>query len=92
MLERALAIDEAALSPNDPRVASSLEELARVLIRQDRLKEARRLAERSLTIHEVAHGPEHEAVAGSLSVLSKVVYQQRDFATARTLLERAHRM
>src|SRR5664280_1923746 len=70
LLDRALAITEAAHGPEHPAVATSLNNLAAVLRDLGEPAAARLLLDRALTIHEAAHGPEHPAVATSLGNLA----------------------
>ena len=63
LLERALAIDEAAYGPDHPEVATDLNNLAQILRELGQLKVARPLQERALAITEAAYGPDHPDVA-----------------------------
>jgi hypothetical protein len=62
-LTRALAITEAAYSPDHPDVATDLNNLAVILQDLGQLAEARPLAERALAITEATYGPGHPSAA-----------------------------
>jgi CHAT domain-containing protein len=85
----ALAIREQALGPDHPDVATSLNNLARLLQENGEYTEARPLYERSLKIRERVSGPNHPEVATSLNSLGYLLYLAGDYATARPVLERA---
>jgi class 3 adenylate cyclase/Tfp pilus assembly protein PilF len=89
LLERALAIREKVLGPEDPDTALSLNDLGFLIERQGHLAEARPLYERALAINEKALGPEHPATAENVANLGRLLWFQGDFARARSLLERA---
>ncbi|MBP2339794.1 tetratricopeptide (TPR) repeat protein [Saccharothrix coeruleofusca] len=89
LLERALAIGEAAHGPDHPAVATRLSNLALVLRDLGRPAEARPLLERALAIDEAVHGPDHPDVATSLGNLALVLRDLGRPAEARPLLERA---
>ncbi|MCO1577677.1 FxSxx-COOH system tetratricopeptide repeat protein [Crossiella sp. SN42] len=89
LLERALAIGEAAHGPNHPTVAISLGNLAVVLKELGQPDQARPLLERALAIGEAAHGPNHPTVAAILSNLAVVLQDLGRPDQARPLLERA---
>ena len=63
LLERALAIDEAAYGPDHPDVATTLNNLAGILHDLGHPDQARPLPERALAIDEAAYGPDHPTVA-----------------------------
>src|SRR5664280_2187442 len=89
LLERALAIHDAAYGPDHPAVAISLGNLALVLQSRGEPAAARPLLERALAIHEAAYGPEHPDVAASLNNLALVLRDLGEPAAARQLLDRA---
>jgi tetratricopeptide (TPR) repeat protein len=89
LFERALAIREKILSPDDPRTATTLTQLADVVHDQDDLPTARMLHERALAIREKALGPEHPHTAWSLDELARVLQDQGELAQAQSLSERA---
>ena len=63
LLERALAIAEAAYGPDHPQVAVTLNNLGNVQEELDELPAARTILERALAIAEAAYGPDHPQVA-----------------------------
>jgi eukaryotic-like serine/threonine-protein kinase len=87
--ERALAIEERALGPEHPSVATSLNNLALVHRATGSYAEAKALQERALGIRERALGPHHPDVAQSLNNLAGVHYGTGSYAEAKALLERA---
>jgi tetratricopeptide (TPR) repeat protein len=89
LLERALAIDEAAYGPDHPAVAAALNNLALILQALGDLAGARPLQERALAIDEAAYGPDHPAVATALNNLAQILRDLGDLAGARPLQERA---
>jgi tetratricopeptide (TPR) repeat protein len=89
LAERALAIDEAALGPDHPAVATDLNNLALIVQDLGLAGEARRLAERALAITEAALGPDHPAVAIRLGNLAVIVRDLGLAGEARRLAERA---
>lgn len=89
MYEHSLAIDEAALGPNDPIVAINLSNLAGVLEAQGDLIGAKALDERALAISEAAFGPNHPQVATLVNNLGYILSAQGDLAGAKLFYERA---
>ena len=90
LFERALAIREKLLGPEHPDTATSLNNLANLLLDQRDLAGARPLLERALAIWEKALGPEHPDTATSLNNLASLLHRASgDLAGARPLLERA---
>jgi len=87
--ERALAIRERALGPDDPGIVTSLNGLAVVISRSGDIAGARPLFERALAIREKALGPDHPDVANSLMGLANLLARAGDYAAARPLFERA---
>ncbi len=88
-LQRALAIDEAALAPNHPDLARTLTELGAVYYQEGDYEEARESYERALAIREQAFGPEHPLVASTLGNLGKVAEARAKYDEARAHDERA---
>jgi tetratricopeptide (TPR) repeat protein len=73
LLERALAIREAHLGPDHRDTATSLTNLAEVLVDQGDLAGARRLYERALSIFEARMGADHpntERMRASLAAVT----------------------
>ena len=65
LVERALAITEAAYRTDHPNVATCLDNLARILRHLGEFTTARATAERALTIREAAFGQDHPATRRS---------------------------
>jgi tetratricopeptide (TPR) repeat protein len=89
LLERALAITEAAHDPDHPYVATALNNLALALHDQGNPEQARTLYERALAITEAAYGPDHPHVAIRLSNLAVALGDLGHPEQAQPLLERA---
>ncbi|MDQ3274477.1 MAG: FxSxx-COOH system tetratricopeptide repeat protein, partial [Actinomycetota bacterium] len=70
LFERALHLDETAHGPDHPHVATTLNNLARVLRDLGEPATARTLLERALRIDETAYGPDHPEVATDLHNLA----------------------
>ena len=87
--ERALAITEATLGPNDPSTGERHHGLGRVLRDLGDLALARLELEQALAIFEAALGPGHLEVAILRSSLAQVLRDMGDQVGARTELERA---
>jgi tetratricopeptide (TPR) repeat protein len=89
LAERALAIDEAALGPDHPTVATRLNNLALILKGLGDPAQARPLAERARAVIEAALGPDHPTVAILLSNLAAILRDLGEPAQARRTTERA---
>src|ERR1039457_4145485 len=89
LLERALAITEAAYGPDHPTVAIRLNNLALIWRDLGEPGTARPLAERALAIDEAAYGPGHPEVAIRLNNLATIWQDLGEPGTARPLAERA---
>jgi tetratricopeptide (TPR) repeat protein len=89
MYERSLAIDEAALGPNHPEVATDINNLGLVLQALGDLVGAKVLFERAIAMGETALGPDHPSVAIRLSNLGDLLRAQGDLTGAKAYLERA---
>jgi tetratricopeptide (TPR) repeat protein len=89
LVRRALAIAEAAFEPDDPRIASALDNLAHVLQSTNRLAEAEPLMRRALAIDVKAFGPEHPSVATRLNNLALLLQDTNRLAEAEPLMRRA---
>ncbi len=88
-MERALAIDEKALGPDHPEVATDINNLGLVLQHLGDLAGARQHFQRALAIDEKAYGPDHPTVAIYVNNLGSVLHNLGDLAGARTHLVRA---
>ena len=75
--------------PEDPRLASTLRNLALLYRLQGRYGEAEPLIQRALTIWENAFGPENPAVAAALNTLALVRHDRGHVAEAERLYRRA---
>jgi len=89
LLEQAVAIREAALGPEHPQVAYSLDSLAAAHYGAGAYDEAKALYERSIAIREAALGPRHPQVAYGLNSLAAVHYGAGDYDEAKRLYEQA---
>jgi tetratricopeptide (TPR) repeat protein len=89
LLERALAITEAAYGPDHPDVARDLNNLAQILQDLGQLEAARALQERALAITQAAYGPDHPDVATRLNNLAQILQDLGQPEAARPLQERA---
>ncbi len=89
LVERALAIDEAAYGPNHPEVATDLNNLGAILRAQGDLDGARSLHERALRIREARLGADHPTTARSLNNVAVGLSDQGDLNHARSLFERS---
>jgi tetratricopeptide (TPR) repeat protein len=73
----------------DPRLATSLNNLAGLYYFQGRYGETEPLFKRALAIYEKALGPEHPQVAESLNNLAVLYYGQGRYGEAEPLYKRA---
>ena len=89
LLRRALAIDEASLSPNHPNVAIDLNNLAALLHDTNQLATAEPLMRRALAIDEASFGADHPNVARDLNNLAALLQATNRLAEAEPLLRRA---
>ena len=78
-----------AFGPDDPRLATTLNNLAEFYRAQGKYVEAEPLHERALAIREKALGPEHPDVAQSLNNLALLYQAQGKYAEAEPLHKRA---
>src|SRR4029077_5091512 len=88
LAERALAIREKSLEPQDLEVAQSLYTLGRVLWQAGEYRAARLYWERALSIREKALGPNHAAVRILLANLAAVLADMGDCSASLPLAER----
>jgi tetratricopeptide (TPR) repeat protein len=89
VLERALAIRERALGPDNPYVGSSLSSLADVRRKQGRFPEALALFARAQAIATKAYGAAHFKVAPSLDGIGEVLAAEGDAAGALVSYQRS---
>jgi tetratricopeptide (TPR) repeat protein len=84
------AVKEAEhFAPEDPRLATSLNNLAALYQAQGKYAEAEPLHKRSLAIREKALGPEHPDVAETLNNLAGLYVAQGKYVDAEPLYKRA---
>jgi tetratricopeptide (TPR) repeat protein len=88
LIRRALAIDEASLGADHPRVAIDLNNLAALLQGTNRLAEAETLMYRALAIDEASFGPDHPDVAIRLNNLALLLQATNRLAEAEPLMRR----
>jgi tetratricopeptide (TPR) repeat protein len=89
LLKRALELREKSLKPDDPALATSLNNLALLYAAQGKYGEAEPLHKRALATLEKALGPEHPQVATNLSNLASLYADQGKHQEAEPLYERA---
>ena len=89
LYSEALALREAALGPDHPRIADSLNNLAGARFAQGEHLAAIDLYRRALALLEYTLGPEHPQVATTLSNLALVHQSTGEYAEAIRLLTRA---
>jgi tetratricopeptide (TPR) repeat protein len=89
LFERALAIREKALGPEHPDTATSLNNLALLLVTTSRLGEAEPLYRRALAIDEKSYGPDHPSVATDLNNLADLLHDTNRLSDAEPLFRRA---
>ena len=87
LYKRALAIDEKALGPDHPDVATALNNLAGLYDDQGRYAEAEPLYKRALAIREKALGPDHPDVAASLNNLAALYRRPGPLRRGRAALQ-----
>jgi CHAT domain-containing protein/tetratricopeptide (TPR) repeat protein len=89
LAERAIRIKEAKLGPDDPDLATSLQNLADLRLAVNRSAPVEGLCERTLAIRERVLGLDHPDVAGSLDCLARISFLKGQSPRARALAERA---
>ena len=89
LFEQELAIDEQALGPDHPDVATTLNNLAELYRAQGQSAEALLLSRRALKIREQALGPDHPDVAQSMNNLAELYRAQGQYEQALPLFQRA---
>lgn len=89
LLQRSLKILEKHLSPNDPKIASVLTNLASVYRNVGNDLEAAVVLERCIQIREQFYGNMHEGLIMPLRKLAYIRAKQNDFSLAIGFLERA---
>ena len=86
---RALRINEKALSPNHPDLATDLNNLAVIYNARGRSTDAGPLYQRSLAIAEKVVEPEHPSMGQCLNNLAELYRAQGKYAEAEPLYQRA---
>ena len=89
LAERALAIREEVLGPDDPAVAETLRALAAIEYGLEDFARSRALFERAVAIGESTLPPDHPALAEALRGLASVYHMQGQYSKATVLYERA---
>jgi CHAT domain-containing protein/tetratricopeptide (TPR) repeat protein len=89
LAKHTLDLTERQFGPDDPKVATALNNLARVYRAQGRYAEAEPLYRRALAKYEKALGPDHPYIAAALNNLAVLYYTQGHYAEAEPLLQRA---
>ncbi len=87
--EGALALREAAMGPDHPDVADSLDGLGNALYLLGEVSAAKEAYTRALAIHEQVFGPVHPVVADTLNNLANVALEEDRPEEAEPLLLRA---
>jgi tetratricopeptide (TPR) repeat protein len=90
--QRALRIDESALGPDHPNVATDLSYVGQALAALGRSAEALSLQQRALCIREAALGPDHPDVAADLSFVGRALSSLDRESEALPLHQRALRI
>jgi tetratricopeptide (TPR) repeat protein len=90
--QRALRIDEAALGPDHPDVATNLNYVGLALFSLGRVSEALPFQQRALRIDEAALGPDHQGVAFDLNYVGQALSDLGRASEALPLLQRALRI
>ena len=86
---RSLVLLEKDVGQDNPRVATTLTDLAAHYDSQGQYVKAEALLKRALAIREKALGPDHHLVAQSLNNLASVYHVQGQYAEAEPLYKRA---
>jgi tetratricopeptide (TPR) repeat protein len=89
LYKRSLAINEKALGPEHPHVATVLNNLALLYNVQGKYTEAEPLYKRSLAIDEKALGPDHPDLATDLDNLALLYGNQGNYTQAEPLFKRS---
>jgi eukaryotic-like serine/threonine-protein kinase len=87
--QRALAIFEEALGPDQPDIADLLHNMGTVLLQQGKQDDALTHLRRARAIREQALGPRHPHVAHSLTAIGAVLIQQGEWEPALEHLRHA---
>jgi tetratricopeptide (TPR) repeat protein len=85
LMREALAIQERVYGAVHPRVASALNELGNVQVRQGRLDEAEATFKRLVAVYREVYHDKHYYIGVALSNLAGVYQQREQYATAESL-------
>ncbi len=84
------ALEEAEdFGEQDPRLATSLNNLAVLYVAQGNYAQAEPFFQRAITIYEKALGPEHPDVAAAINNLAELYRTQGNYSQAEPLYQRA---
>ena len=89
LYQQARTIYEKVLGPDHLDLATTLNNLARLYVAQDRYAEAESLYQQAITIKEKAFGSDHPELAITLDNLGQLYYRQYRYAEAKLLYQRA---
>jgi tetratricopeptide (TPR) repeat protein len=87
--ERALALAERQVGPDNPVVIALLDNLGELYRRQNRFADAERVYRRALSIRERTQGANHKDVGDALNRLAALLDNQRRYADAEPLYRRS---
>ena len=88
LMREVVRIREEKLGPDDPKLATALNNLASLLQATNRLSEAEPLMRRALRIDEASLGPDHPDVATDLNNLALLLKATNRLSEAEPLMER----
>ncbi len=89
LFQRAIAIGEQMLGPENPDLASYINNLANLYRKQGKYEQAEPLFQRAITIGEKMLGPEHPKLATRLNNLAELYRKQGKYEQAEPLYQRA---
>ncbi len=92
LYQQALDIQEKALGPEHPEVATTLNNLAGLCTRQCRYADAESLSKRALAVREKTLGPEHPDVAVGRNNLAGIYRRQGRYAEAEPLYQQVEKV
>lgn len=92
LAEKALALRQSALAPDEPNVAASLITLGRLFEATGRYSDAEAHYKRSLAIREKVLGPTHVEVATSINTLASLLIEINRSREAIGLLQRSQKI
>lgn len=89
LFRQALAIDEKALGPDNPSVATNANNIGEILMVKGDLGGALTYTRRALEIDEKVYGPEHPTVARDANNIGAILYHKEELDGALTYTQRA---